>query len=132
MAAWENDSEAVAGLEELVGPTGSWRGAAGAELHHHDPGQAAALAAFLKHEQPRRVIDMGCGLGKYVQAIRAKGVACDGFDGHASTEELTVGLCYTADFADPQLANRVAAEGYDWCVCLEVFEHVPKHLESQL
>ena len=22
--------------------------------------------------------------------------------------------------------------GYDWCVCLEVFEHVPKHLESQL
>ena len=24
------------------------------------------------------------------------------------------------------------APGYDWCVCLEVFEHVPKHLESQL
>ena len=29
-------------------------------------------------------------------------------------------------------SSRDHFPGYDWCVCLEVFEHVPKHLESQL
>jgi len=122
--AWE--------VDELVGPTGAWLGRAGAELHHHDPGLAAALAAFLNFEKPRRVIDMGCGLGDYVKAIRARGIECDGFDGHADTAELTGGLCYTADFADSALPDRIAGVGYDWCLCLEVFEHVPEELEAQL
>jgi len=117
---------------ELVGPTGAWLGRAGAELHHHDPGLAAALAAFLNFEKPRRVLDMGCGLGDYVKAVRAKGLECDGFDGHADTAELTGGMCYTADFADPTLPDKIAEVGYDWCLCLEVFEHVPQELEAQL
>ncbi|CAL1153564.1 unnamed protein product [Cladocopium goreaui] len=75
---------------------------------------------------------MGCGLGFYVRALRARGLECHGFDGHAETERLTDGLCYHADFADCDLPQNIAKAGYDWCVCLEVFEHVPKHLESQL
>eukprot|EP00933_Yihiella_yeosuensis_P079587 TRINITY_DN9262_c0_g1_i2.p1 TRINITY_DN9262_c0_g1~~TRINITY_DN9262_c0_g1_i2.p1 ORF type:complete len:217 (-),score=48.47 TRINITY_DN9262_c0_g1_i2:49-699(-) len=125
-------ADLLADISELVGPTGAWKGAAGSELHHHDPGLAAALAAFLKYEKPKRVIDMGCGLGDYVRAIQAAGIDCAGFDGHPDTSELTNGLCYTADFEDPALPEQIASGNYDWCLCLEVFEHVPKELEGQL
>eukprot|EP00930_Biecheleria_cincta_P005917 TRINITY_DN106875_c0_g1_i1.p1 TRINITY_DN106875_c0_g1~~TRINITY_DN106875_c0_g1_i1.p1 ORF type:complete len:266 (+),score=28.16 TRINITY_DN106875_c0_g1_i1:56-853(+) len=120
-------------LPELVGETGAWRGRAGADLHHHDPGLAYAIACFLSvAEKPRRVIDMGCGKGDFVKALHAQGVNCDGFDGHADTAALTGGLCYTADFADDALPAKIAKVGYDWCLCLEVFEHVPMHLEKKL
>lgn len=117
---------------QLVGHTGAWLGVAGSDFHHHDAGLAPALAAFLSFQRPRRVIDMGCGLGEYVKALRARGVACDGFDGHADTAVLTNGMCYTADFSDPALPDDIAKAEYDWCICLEVFEHVPVHLEGQL
>lgn len=119
-------------LPQLVGPTGAWLGRAATDLHHHDPGLAAALSAFIEFQKPRRVIDMGCGLGEYVRAIRTKGVECDGFDGHTETSKLTDGLCYTADFADLALPDEISKVGYDWCICLEVFEHVPVDLEEQL
>lgn len=119
-------------LHDLVTPTGAWKGRLAQDLHHHDPGLAAALAAFLAHQKPNRVIDMGCGLGEYVRAIRARGVACDGFDGHPWTSELTAGTCFCADFADEDLLRRIKAHSYDWCICLEVFEHVPQELERRL
>ncbi|CAL1153563.1 unnamed protein product [Cladocopium goreaui] len=118
-------------LEELVGSTGAWKSWS-SQLHHHDRGLEQALTAFLAYQKPNRIIDMGCGLGFYVRALRARGLECHGFDGHAETERLTDGLCYHADFADCDLPQNIAKAGYDWCVCLEVFEHVPKHLESQL
>lgn len=119
-------------LGQLVGPTGAWLGRAGTDFHVHDAGLAAAVAAFLSYERPRRVLDMGCGLGDYVRALRGRGLHCDGFDGYADTASLTEGLCYTADFANPALPDEISAVGYDWCLCLEVFEHVPMHLEEQL
>lgn len=120
-------------LPELVGETGAWLGRSGADLHHHDPGLAYAIACFLRvAEKPKRVIDMGCGKGDFVKALHAQGVDCDGFDGHADTAALTEGLCYTADFADDDLPAKIAKVGYDWCLCLEVFEHVPMHLEKNL
>mmetsp|Transcript_18274 Transcript_18274/g.42855 ORF Transcript_18274/g.42855 Transcript_18274/m.42855 type:complete len:227 (-) Transcript_18274:31-711(-) len=118
-------------LQELVGPTGAWRSWS-SQLHHHDPGLAQALGAFIRYQKPKKVIDMGCGSGFYVRALRAREVDCDGFDGHEDTETLTGGLCYCADFADPELPLKIASEGYDWCICLEVFEHVPKDLEDKL
>ncbi|CAE7201473.1 SLC2A3, partial [Symbiodinium pilosum] len=118
-------------LKELVGPTGAWRSWS-SQLHHHDPGLAHALGAFIQYQKPKKVIDMGCGSGFYVRAMRARGIDCDGFDGHQDTESLTDGLCYHADFADVELPKKICLEGYDWCICLEVFEHVPKHLEDQL
>ncbi|CAJ1343610.1 unnamed protein product [Effrenium voratum] len=123
------DPEAL--LKELVSPTGAWKGWS-SQLHHHDRVLGQALGAFLQYQQPEAIIDMGCGLGFYVSLLRARGLSCDGFDGHADTERLTEGMCYHADFADPELPGKIAEKGYDWCVCLEVFEHVPKSLESQL
>ena len=118
-------------LNELVSSTGAWKSWS-SQLHHHDHGLEKALSAFLAYQKPQRIIDMGCGLGFYVKALQERGLECHGFDGHPETERLTDGMCFHSDFADPELPQKIQDGGYDWCVCLEVFEHVPKKLEPQL
>eukprot|EP00913_Durusdinium_trenchii_P019156 g18003.t1 len=54
---------------------------------------------------------MGCGSGFYVKCLRARGLLCDGFDGHTETEDLTNGLCFHADFVDPELPEQIAQGG---------------------
>jgi hypothetical protein len=107
-----------------IGETGIWLNA-NASDHRCDMGLAAAIGEFLREESGVAVVDIGCGAGGYVRALRGMGIACDGYDGAPNTEALTGGLCGVLDFA---LRVKLACR-YDWALSLEVGEHIPKALE---
>jgi hypothetical protein len=88
-----------------------------------DPVLAEELSLLLID---KKVCDFGCGLGKYVQWLRAQGFDCDGFDGNPNTNALTDGACRSLNLAEPvQLKKK-----YDAVISLEVGEHVPKKYET--
>jgi len=72
--------------------------------------------------QPKSVLDIGCGFGYLVGALRERGIDAQGFDISAyAIEHLTppaVGHCWQADLLTPPLQR------YDLAVCIEVFEHL--------
>lgn len=97
-------------------------------IHHHvvDKPLAQAIVHFLRQEGANYVADFGCGEGSYVEAIYKAGIFCDGFDGNPCTEELTKGAGKTLDLSQPFFLEKV----YDWVICLEVGEHIPKEFED--
>lgn len=105
---------------------GQWSGA-DAGPHQFDAPLAAAVAEALRRCGCRTVLDLGCGPGHYVTALRAAGLAADGFDGNPRTAELSGGICATADLAVP-----LALGARDAVLCLEVGEHVPAAFEAVL
>ncbi len=79
-----------------------------------------------------RVLDLGCGSGRFSAALAAAGFQVDGID----VEERAVSIgqrimarrglrahLYAADVSN--LPPSIAAGSYDILVCLEVLEHVP-------
>jgi SAM-dependent methyltransferase len=73
--------------------------------------------------QPQSVVDIGCGFGYLVGALRERGVDAQGFDISAyamgQLPPSAVGHCWQADLLTPPLRH------YDLAVCIEVFEHLP-------
>jgi SAM-dependent methyltransferase len=78
-----------------------------------------------------RVLDLGCGSGRFSAVLAAAGFKVDGVD--IEERAVTIGQrimarrgldahLYTADMGN--LPPSVAAGGYDIVVCLEVLEHV--------
>jgi SAM-dependent methyltransferase len=72
---------------------------------------------------PKKVLDVGCALGIFVEALRMRGVEAEGIDGseYAITHvhESMRPYCRLAQATDP-LPSR-----YDLIVCTEVIEHLP-------
>lgn len=66
--------------------------------------------------KPLRILDVGCGPGIYVQALRDQGFQADGVDIDPATPFDQVDV-----FSDEFLHNYT---GYDLCLCLEVAEHI--------
>lgn len=73
----------------------------------------------------KTVLDIGCGDGRYVFALRAAGIAADGVDGNPDTRQVTGGVCTVADISEP-----VDLEQRDAVVFLEVGEHIPREYED--
>ena len=96
-----------------------------ASYHTFDPDLAAALCDRL---QGYSVLDVGCGTGAYVKALRAAGIFADGLDGNPHTPELSGGTCGVMDFSKPVWLGRT----YDFVMCLEVGEHIPAEFETAL
>jgi hypothetical protein len=97
----------------------------------HEEGHVDCFDPVLAQElgvlfQGKAVCDFGCGMGKYVDWLRKRGVECDGYDGNPNTGVLTNGMCHTLNLAQlVQLEKQ-----YDGVLCLEVGEHVPKQYEA--
>lgn len=72
-----------------------------------------------------KVVDLGCGRGRYVAHLRELGVEAVGIDGNPATEKIPD--CVVGDLADPELEIDA-----DWTLCLEVGEHMPADLEQKL
>ena len=71
------------------------------------------------------IIDLGAGVGQYVQRLRELGYRAAGIDGTPDIEELSNGLVRQWDLTS--YANFI--EEADWGLLNEVGEHIPKELE---
>ena len=98
------------------------------EQHVYDPSLSKALVEFLVAEKARDVIDIGCGNCAYVGALREAGIDAHGIDANVNTVAVTKGLGRVGDVTTVLPCERV----YDWVLCLEVGEHVPKEHECTL
>ena len=88
---------------------------------------AAAIAAMVR--KIRRfgyVVDLGCGPGLYVDYLNRAGRECVGFDGRPGTNEIA--NCRTADLTNGEIKDR----DWNWVLCLEVGEHIPREKEAAL
>jgi len=94
--------------------------------HYYDNALINQIIVFLKDEKVKKIVDLGCGDGKYVKTLKETGILADGFDGNPSTPEYTNNLCGVLDLSIPYQF----AEKYDWVISLEVGEHLPKHFED--
>jgi len=127
------DSEAVQfhaekplASRQLCSETGAWL-TRGEAFHKHDLQLEAGLVAFFQNGQVgRSVLDIGCGQGLYVRALRAAGVKAEGIDGNPFTPEISGGSCRVADASQPIDSPA------DWTLCLEVGEHMPAQFEEAL
>ncbi len=91
--------------------------------HHFDTGLAPQLASFFQNSD---VVDLGCGIGRYVQYLRQWDIPCEGYDGNPMTSSITNGLCRIIDLAK----KFDLQQKFDWVLSLEVGEHIPKEYEQ--
>ena len=94
--------------------------------HVYDEPLCDAIVKVLKNEKAANIIDLGCGMGNYVKALREQGFECDGFDGNPNTVILTNGMAKVLDFSIPFNLHKK----YDWVLSLEVGEHIPQEFEK--
>lgn len=72
-----------------------------------------------------RILDVGCGPGIYVKALRDAGFAADGVDPDPRSPYDKVSVF------DPVFSTE-KYQGYDLCLCLEVAEHLREDLADNL
>ncbi len=105
---------------------GYWAGRGAAEEHVHDEQLEAELVQFLKVEQAESLVDFGCGLGLYVQALRNQGFTATGYDGNPDTPKISKKIGKVLDLSKKfQLRKK-----FDWVMSLEVGEHIPHEYEE--
>jgi len=72
-----------------------------------------------------KVLDIGCGPGIYVKALREAGVDADGVDLDPRCPYQVMDV-FSADFAQKYAGK------YDLAMCIEVAEHLPKNRADEL
>jgi hypothetical protein len=87
-----------------------------------DAGLLRALTAIIP--QGSSVMDLGAGTGKYVYSLRAHGYKAYGLDGIQDIATLSDGLVRQLDLSSP-IAPEERVIAYDWCMTIEVGEHIP-------
>lgn len=107
---------------------GYWFGEDHTGEHHFDTSLAVAIAQFFKEEKVVSVVDLGCGPGKYITFLKNMNIECEGYDGNPDTLQITNGLGKVADLTQSLNLGKV----FDWVLCLEVGEHIPKKYEQTL
>lgn len=105
---------------------GFWQGQEVMRNHAHDPELAQALVEFFTKEKAVTIVDFGCGPAKYVKALVDNKFDCMGYDGNPNTHTISNGLAKVIDLAVPFDFNKK----FDWVLCLEVGEHLPKKYEK--
>ena len=105
---------------------GYWYGNEVISEHAFDGWLANALVDFLKNENAKSVLDLGCGKADYVKVLLAHQFYCEGYDGNPETVEISNGVAKVADLSEPLDLGRK----FDWVVSLEVGEHIPKIYET--
>lgn len=108
--------------EIKISETGVWENSV---EHCFDKNLSKILINFFKVKKNITICDLGCGCeGLYTKKFVENNIDCIGFDGNPETEKMTNGLCKVRDLTIP--FNDI----YDWIICLEVGEHIPKKYEN--
>jgi 2-polyprenyl-3-methyl-5-hydroxy-6-metoxy-1,4-benzoquinol methylase len=105
--------------------TGIWHISIAKKRHKTDYMLAAEIG--LSFDVPRRAADLGCGLGHYCRIFSAYGwEVIDGFEGTEGIGKYKVyPWIYRVDLTRP-----LQFSPYDFVLCLEVGEHIPKKHEQ--
>ena len=85
--------------------------------------------------RPDQVLDVGAGIGLYVEHLRERGVYAFGVDGIEGVHKLSDGRVSQLDMTDTTawLDIRQIAPRFDLVMCIEVGEHIPEqHLQAFL
>ena len=94
--------------------------------HLYDEPLSHAIVKFLTIKNGQSVIDLGCGMADYTRALLKNGFECAAYDGNPNTVSLTGGIARVLDLSQPFELDKK----YDWVLCLEVGEHIPKKFEK--
>ncbi|MGK7876185.1 MAG: class I SAM-dependent methyltransferase [Xenococcaceae cyanobacterium] len=92
------------------------------------------IEAFVKEMitllKPHTAIDLGCGMGMYLRALKSHGVQLIGFDAslHAVQNVDPEVPVFVVDLTKPFRSNQQ----WDIAICFEVAEHLPKSCASIL
>lgn len=90
-----------------------------------DPGLCKAIEHF--HEPDQSIVDIGAGVGKYVEWMRQDlGADVYGVDGIPDIESLSEGLVKHLDLT----AKNDVFENWTSGICIEVAEHIKQELEE--
>ncbi len=113
---------------KAVSPTGGYCYKASTSRggqHITDETLASALADFFSNQA---VAGFGDGPGVYKALIEGTGKVqtYDAFDGTPYAEDVTNGSVKFLDLTAPQYGLKA----YDWILCLEVAEHIPRQYEA--
>ena len=90
--------------------------------HYFDRTLATSLVPLFTNH---RVIDFGCGEGRYVAFFRVRDINCCGYDGNPETPVLSKHQGQVLDLAQP-----VSLKPADYVLSLEVGEHIPREFEQ--
>jgi SAM-dependent methyltransferase len=120
--------------EYRASETGAWQHNTFTE-HCFDEGLSNAIIHFCKVNEVAKVVDLGCGPGWYVTALRRNKIATLGYDGNPHTEELSRLLLGETNFPCEQAdltEELVPEEPYDLALCISVGEYIPEQYEEQV
>ncbi len=127
------DKYLLSEIDFMVGATGVWH-CRSFNLFRFDSSLADAVIEFCKLMEINSVVDVGCGCGTYVEALKNSDVPVVGFDGNPYTLELihvlySEGLpCTIADITDMQVGNGVS---FELVICIDVLTYINGGFEER-
>lgn len=102
------------------------------EGHCFDAPLCDAVATYLKQQNWKSVIDLGCGPGWYVKGLRDKGFQVSGYDGNPYTSTISAAILQdNTSCQQLDLTEKIKFEQSPDCILsLEVGEHIPDVYEN--
>jgi 2-polyprenyl-3-methyl-5-hydroxy-6-metoxy-1,4-benzoquinol methylase len=73
-----------------------------------------------------RALDVGCGVGEFLEVLRCMGFCSTGLDGNQKQIDSVRARGYDAKLANLEMPLPVEDASFDLAVCLEVIEHVSR------
>ncbi|MBO5632292.1 MAG: hypothetical protein J5965_24810 [Aeriscardovia sp.] len=117
----------------FVNSTGGWN-YDGLQRYHYDATFAALLAGLCKLLKISSLVDMGCGAGFYVAALRRQKIPAMGYDANLFTEKLSAlllpkgdELCGVADITEDVEVD----EPYDMAIAMSLLSCIPDDMREQ-
>lgn len=100
---------------------------------YFDEGLASCMSYLCKAEKIRKIFDLGCGPGYYVNYLRHKNIVAYGYDGNPYVKELSTVIMTETKFPCERLLVHEPIESYnkaDLVIFLAVGEYIHKKYED--